>query len=128
MAIELQYLVWSVGLTLVQMVISVLTAIGKVGMPPLIGNREGLEPPEGLAGRARRAHYNMLESLAAFGLLIIVAVLAHRTDGMTALAAQLFFWARVAYAVVYLVGIPYLRTLVWSVGLVGIVMLFTRLI
>lgn len=128
MALELQYLVWTVALALVQMLISVLTAIGKVGMPPLLANREGLQLPEGLAGRARRAHFNMLESLAPFGLLVVVAVLAHRTNGVTSLAVQLFFWARVGYAVVYLVGVPYLRTLIWGVGLIGIVMLFARLI
>lgn len=128
MAIELQYLVWTVALALVQLLLEVVTSIGKVGLPPLAGNREGFVPPEGFAGRARRAYLNMLESLAPFGLLVLVAVLAHRTDGITALGVQVFFFARAAYAVVYLVGVPYLRTLVWGVGLAGMLLVFSRVI
>ena len=42
---------------------------------------------------------------------------------MTALGAQLFFWCRLAHAVVYIAGIPYLRTLAWLVSVVGMVMI-----
>jgi uncharacterized MAPEG superfamily protein len=128
MAVELQYLVWAVALALAQMLVAVLTAIGKVGMPPLLGNREGFTPPEGLAGRARRAYHNMLESLVPFGLLVLVAVAAGKTGPMTALGAEVFFFARVGYALVYLGGIPWLRTLVWGVGLIGILLVFSRVI
>ena len=47
---------------------------------------------------------------------------------MTQLGGQLFFWARVAYAVIYLVGIPYLRTLAWLVSVIGLVMIFLQLL
>ena len=45
---------------------------------------------------------------------------------MTVLGAQLFFWARLAYAVVYLAGIAWLRTAVWAVSMVGVVLLLQR--
>jgi len=43
----------------------------------------------------------------------------------TALGAQLYFWARVVYLPVYVVGIPYLRTLVWVVSLAGLLMVLS---
>lgn len=39
----------------------------------------------------------------------------------TALGAMLFFWGRVAHAVVYVAGIPYLRTAAFGVSLLGLV-------
>jgi uncharacterized MAPEG superfamily protein len=37
--------------------------------------------------------------------------------------ANLFFWARVIFWPVYLAGVPYLRTIVWTVGIVGLLMM-----
>ena len=42
--------------------------------------------------------------------------------------AQLFLWARLAYAVIYLAGIPYLRTAVWLVSIVGLVLIFLQVL
>jgi uncharacterized MAPEG superfamily protein len=52
----------------------------------------------------------MLEALAFFAALILVAQLAGKTNAATALGAQLFFWARLVYVPVYIIGIPWLRT------------------
>jgi uncharacterized MAPEG superfamily protein len=127
MTIELQMLVWSAALALVQMLVAVLGAQGQVGLPMLAGNRDQLPPITGWAGRARRAHINMLESLVLFAIVILVAHIAGRTDEMTALGSQLFFWGRVAYAIVYVVGFPWVRTLVWGVSVAGLVLILLRL-
>ena len=77
-------LVWSAALALVQMLIAVLGAMGQVGLTPLAGNREGLGEVTGWAGRARRAHLNMLESLAIFAIVVLVAHVSRpggRDDG-----------------------------------------------
>lgn len=47
---------------------------------------------------------------------------------MTLLGAQIFFWARLAYAFVYLAGIPWLRTGVWTVSVVGMALVFFALL
>jgi uncharacterized MAPEG superfamily protein len=39
------------------------------------------------------------------------------------MGATIFFWARLAYAVIYLIGIPWLRTLAWFVGVIGMAMI-----
>ncbi|HKU46246.1 MAG TPA: MAPEG family protein [Burkholderiales bacterium] len=125
---ELVWLVWAVALAVVQMLVALSAATLQVGLPALTGNREGLAPCTGLAGRAQRAHHNMLESLVLFAALVLVAVVAGKTNATTLLGAQLFFWARLAYAVVYVAGIPWLRTLVWLASMVGLVIIFVQLL
>ena len=125
---ELTLLVWAVLLAFVQMLIAVMGATLQVGLPALAGNREGLAPCTGWAGRAARAHHNMLENLVLFAALVLVAVAAGRTNSTTLLGAQLFFWARLAYALVYLAGIPWLRTALWLVSVVGLALIFSQIL
>jgi uncharacterized MAPEG superfamily protein len=128
MPIELKLLVWSIALTLIQAVIAVLGAMLVVGLPALAGNRENLPAIEGWGGRAQRAHRNMLENLVLFAALVLVAQLAGKLNATTALGAQLFFWGRLGYAAVYLIGIPWLRTGVWLVSIVGLILIFLQLL
>jgi|SRR5690349_9489540 len=128
MPTELMLLVWAVVLTFVQMLVAVSGATLQVGLPTLAGNREGLAACTGWAGRAQRAHHNMLESLVLFAALVLVAVVAQKTNSTTAAGAQLFLWARVAYAVIYVIGIPWLRTAVWFASVIGLVMIFSQLV
>ena len=125
---ELMLLVWSVLLAFVQMLIAVTGATLQVGLPTLAANREGLAPCTGWAGRAARAHRNMLESLVIFAALVLIAVAAGKTNATTLLGAQLFFWARLVYALVYLAGIPWLRTAVWLVSVVGLGLIFSQVL
>jgi len=125
---ELNLLVWATLLTLVQAVVAVQGALMQVGLPTLAGNREGLPEIKGWGGRAARAHRNMLENLVLFAILVIAAELAGKSNGTTLLGAQIFFWARVAYALVYIGGLPWIRTGVWAVSIVGLAMIFLQLI
>jgi len=125
---ELTLLIWSVGFTFVQMLVATIGAQLQVGLPMLTGNHERFPEITGWAGRARRAHYNMLENLVLFAALVLVAVIAGKTNNTTLMGAQLFFWARVAYAFVYWAGIPWLRTGVWAVSVVGLIMIFVQLV
>src|SRR5215468_7646522 len=72
MSLELMLLVWSIGLTFIQMLVAVTGAIMHFGLPDLAGNREGLPYATGWAGRAQRAHRNMLEHLVLFAVLVLV--------------------------------------------------------
>lgn len=127
MSIELKMLVWSCALTIVQMLVAALGAQMQVGLPPLAGNRDDMPPLTGFAGRAQRAHRNMLENLVLFAALVLVAQVAGKTNATTALGAQLFFWARLVYAPVYWAGVPWLRTGVWAVSLAGLLMILAQL-
>ena len=125
---ELQLLVWSVALTIVQMLFAVTGANTQIPLPTLANNRENLPELKGWAGRAQRAHRNMLENLPLFIGLVLVAHIAGRTNPMTLLGAQLFFWARLVYAIVYVVGIPWVRTAVWAVSAIGLILIFSQLL
>ena len=125
---ELMYLAWAVALTVVQMLIAVAGSASVVGLMPLFGNREGLPALTGWAGRAQRAHHNMLENLVLFGALVLIAVISQKTNNSTLLGAQLFLWARLAYAVIYVAGITYLRTLAWLISIIGLVIIFLQIL
>ena len=125
---ELTLLTCAVVLTLGQAVIAVTGALLQVGLPTLAGNREGMPEIAGWGGRAARAHRNMLENLVLFAALVLVAVAAGRTNAMTLLGAQIFVYARLAYAAVYIIGLPWIRTGVWAVSVVGLALIFLQTI
>lgn len=128
MSIELQILVCAVALTVIQLVVAVLGTILKAGLPWAAGNRDTAADLGGWAGRAHRAHRNMLENLVLFAALVLVAHAAGRENATTALGAQIFIWARAAYALIYLAGIPWVRTLAFGVSLIGLTMIFLQVI
>jgi uncharacterized MAPEG superfamily protein len=124
----MMYLVWTVALTFVLALTAVNGAMLQVGLPKLAGNREHMPEITGWAGRAIRAHRNMLESLVLFAILVLVAQIANIHTRMTLLGAQLFFWGRVAHAVIYIAGIAWARTIAWAVSVAGLVLLFTAVV
>ncbi|MEM9027057.1 MAG: MAPEG family protein [Pseudomonadota bacterium] len=128
MTLELQLLVWAVALTFVQAVLAVFGALFQVGFSALLGNRENLPEITGWGGRAIRAHRNMIENVVLFAVLVLTAHAAGRSNDMTVLGAQLFFWARVAYVPVYTIGIPVVRTAVWTASAAGLLLIFLQLV
>jgi uncharacterized MAPEG superfamily protein len=124
---ELIWLLWALALTFVQMLVAVSGATLQVGLPMLAGNRDAVPAFGGWVGRAQRAHRNMLESLLLFAALVLIAVVTNKTNSATLLGAQLFFWARLVYAFVYIAGIPWLRTAVWFVSVIGLIVIFVQL-
>lgn len=124
---DMYLLVWAVVLMFVQMLIALLGSMMQVGLLTLVGNREGFPELKGWAGRAMRAHRNMAENMVLFIPLVLVAVAATKTNSTTLLGAQIFFWARVVYAVVYLIGIPWVRTVTWFVSIIGLIIICSQL-
>lgn len=125
---ELTLLAWSVILAIVHMLVAVQGALNQVGLMTLVGNRENFPEILGWGGRAQRAAFNMVANLVLFTAVVLAVVAADRTNSMTLLGAQIFFWARVAYAVCYLGGIKWVRTLSWLVSVIGIVLILWQLL
>lgn len=92
------------------------------GLYVVAGNREDFPPGSGWIGRAHRAHLNMVENIVPFAVLVLAAAVAGKADAWTALGAQVFFYSRVAHAVVYIAGVPWVRTFAWIGGVVGMAM------
>ncbi len=78
--------------------------------------------------RADRTYLNAVEVFAPFAALVIVAQLAGKANAMTAFWTICFFWLRLAHAVVYLLGVPYVRTVIFTLGFVCVVGIFWELI
>ncbi len=124
---ELTLLAWSVVLAIVHMAISVHALVSTKGLMAAVGNRENLPELPGWAGRAVRANRNMAENLVLFAAAVLIAAVIGKSNSMTILGAQLFFWGRVAYAVCYLGGLKWLRTLSWTVSIVGVALILWQL-
>ena len=69
------------------------------------------ETPAPWAARAYRAHRNALESFAILAALVLTAHILNLGGGLVAQAAQFYFFARLAHYIVYVAGVPVLRTL-----------------
>ena len=78
--------------------------------------------------RADRTYLNAVEVFAPFAAQVIVAQLAGKANAMTAFWTICFFWLRLAHAVVYLLGVPYVRTVIFTLGFVCVVGIFWELI
>ena len=128
MSIELTLLIWSVALALVQVLVAFAGAMLEFGLPDTAGGREKPPPPDSFAGRAQRASQNMLESLVLFSALVLATELTNRNNASTELGAQVFFGARVVYAAIAMVGLPWLWTAVWCVSVAALLLVLAQLI
>lgn len=116
MSTELTYLVWVTVVTMVLWVPYVLDRFAVRGLTDTVGYPAEPKPQSAWAVRLMKAHGNAVENLVVFAALVLAAELAGATNGATATACVVFFWARLAHAVVYTLGIPWLRTLAFVVG------------
>ena len=128
MTTELKILGWSVALGLVYVFVAAGLATQQRGLKWNAGNRDGeVKPLTGAAARAGRASANFLETFPFFAAAVLAVVVARQNTPHTVLGAAVYFWARVAYLPIYIVGIPYLRTLVYGVSLWGLLQLIEAL-
>ncbi|MGY0611189.1 MAPEG family protein [Luteimonas sp. A501] len=128
MGTELQMLAWAIALGLVHLMLDAGMKTSERGLAWNASARDGQSKPLGpVAGRVNRSWQNFLETFPMFAAAVLAVVLAERTGDQTALGAQVYFWARVAYIPVYASGIPYVRSLIWGVSLVGILLVLVAL-
>ncbi len=103
----------------------VIERIGRVGFMSALGYSNygtgGFEQPEeqpaAWAKRAYAAHRNALESLPILAALVLTSHITTLAAATVVVAAKIYFFARLGHYVVYLLGIPVLRTLTFFVAL-----------
>ena len=125
---EMGYLALSAILLLVHLSVQSFTFKAQVGNRYTVGARDEGLMASGLAGRAERAFRNFLETFSAFAALAIAIEVTGKNDAWSAFGAALYFWTRVAFLPAYLAGLVWVRTLIWNVSAVGIVILIWRLL
>ena len=127
MSIELTMLCASVALLFVLVIIQATAGAQAQGALTMAGHRDNLGPPSVWQARTKRCVDNHREGLILFAPLILVAALTNTSGDLTIYGAQMFFYSRVAHAVVYLAGLPYIRPVFWTIGMIGIIMIFVAL-
>ena len=129
MTVELWILTLSVVLGIVQIVAASHAASLQRGYRWTASPRdEKVEPLRGVAGRLERALRNFLETFPLFAAVVLVAHLTDTHNALTEWGAQLYFWGRVAYVLFYAAGVPLIRSLVWNVATIGIVLVVAALL
>ncbi|AKK68241.1 MAPEG family protein [Xanthomonas translucens] len=129
MTIEIRMLAWAILLGIVQLLLAAAFVTAQRGLKWNAGARDAPQaPPAGVAGRLERALRNFLETFPMFAAAALAVVAMGKGSAHTALAAQLYFWARLAYVPLYAAGVPYLRSLVWAVSLWSILQLVWALL
>jgi uncharacterized MAPEG superfamily protein len=117
-----------VVLLLLQLFLQSIPATIEMGGDYKAGPRDEARALQGIfAGRADRAFRNLLETFPAFAALALALVVTGRNGGLGALGAEIWIAMRILYVPLYLVQIPYLRSLVWFVSIFALVAMLVRL-
>ena len=116
MKTELLYLTFVAVFTGLLWVPYILDRIAVRGLVDAVGYPENPKPQSAWAQRLMKAHGNAVENLVVFATLVLVAHAVGVTNAAIAGASVVYFWARVVHAVAYTFGVPWVRTLAFSVG------------
>jgi uncharacterized MAPEG superfamily protein len=98
------------------------------GLMEILGNRDRQRPLTVVGERAARALGNMQEALPVFLALALLNLIVGTAAATAIAGAWIFLVARVVYLPVYLAGVPVLRTLIWTGGWVGLLMMLIPLL
>ncbi|GLS35350.1 membrane protein [Mesorhizobium tianshanense] len=124
MSFELVMLAASCVLCLIQIIISSHAASLQRGYRWTASSRDAEMPPlTGVAGRLERALGNFLETFPVFVAAVLLVHVLGRESALSEWGAGLYLSARLVYLPLYAAGVPLLRSLVWNVAFVGIVLL-----
>jgi uncharacterized MAPEG superfamily protein len=80
--------------------------------------KPGDTPQSPWAMRLYFAHSNAVENLVVFAPLVLILDSLNVSTWATVIACAVFFWARLAHAILYALGVPVLRTVAFTVGFI----------
>ena len=129
MAVELKILALGALLLFIYIFVAIRFKTQQYGRKWNVGARdEALPPPSPMSGRAIRAQANLLETFPIAIVALLGVVIAERTSATTALGGWIWLGARTVYLPLYLAGVPVVRTMVWTVGMIGLGMVLWPLL
>jgi uncharacterized MAPEG superfamily protein len=128
MSLELTLLIWSVPLLFLHIGVQSGLMTRDAGKDYNAGPRDSEPALSPIAGRAKRALANYLETLPAFIILALAAHVTGTSNWMTQFGAIAYLAARVAYIPPYLGGVKYIRSLAYMIACAGLLMMFIALI
>jgi len=115
---ELLYLVYVTALTGLLWVPYVLDRLAVRGLLDTVGYPADPKPQSPWAQRLIKAHANAVENLVVFAALVLAAQAMGVASAAIGTAAVVYFWARVVHALAYALGVPWVRTLAFTVGFI----------
>ncbi|MBZ7923526.1 MAPEG family protein [Ensifer adhaerens] len=127
---EIWVLGWSVVLLVAHILVQALSLdlAGDLGVKYLLGPRDEQRVSKSIvAGRLLRSLRNMLETYPAFVALALALAVTGKTGGLGAVGAVTWILARVVYTGLYVAGIPVLRSIVWFVSIIALLLMVARL-
>jgi uncharacterized MAPEG superfamily protein len=119
MKTELLYLTLVTVLTGLLWLPYILDRVAVGGLADAVGYPAQPKPQSPWAQRLMKAHANAVENLVVFAALVLAAQAAGISNGTTATACIVYFWARVVHALAYTFAVPWVRTLAFAVGFVA---------
>ncbi|WP_277185107.1 MAPEG family protein [Caballeronia sp. BR00000012568055] len=129
MSFELTMLAWTLVLALVQVLLPAFVRNREVGLKYQMGPRDNATaPPTRIAGRLMRAQSNLFETLPIFAIAVLIVHVTGRENALTHYGALAYFVARLCYVPLYVLGVPFVRSLVWLISIVGIVQILVPII
>ncbi len=123
---ELLCLALATLLGLVQMSWAAIAARGQQGLAWARGPRDEPRPVTGVAARLDRAYANFMESYPLFAAAILMVLVSDTRGGLSEAGAIAYLAARVVYVPLYATGVPTVRTLVWFIGLIGLILVLIQ--
>lgn len=124
MTLDLTLLIWSTGLFGLYIGVQALLYRMQHGVEYAATGRDGEPAPNVMTARGNKALRNLLETYPVFAVLMVTNLLLPEPDVLTTWGAVVYLSARMAYLPLYISGVQYIRSLVWSVGAAGQIAMF----
>lgn len=129
MAIELRILAFGALLLFVHIFTATRFKTAQYGRKWNTSARDEALPPQSvITGRTVRAQANFEETLPIAIIALLGVVIADRTSEWTAIGGWIWLGARIVYLPLYAAGIPVIRTIVWTISMVGLGMVLWPLL
>lgn len=129
MATELTLLGYTLVLALIYIMAAAQARTKQYGASWNTGARDEAMPPlDPLPARLVRAQANLLETLPLFAAAVLAVVVSGRTGVLSEVGAWMYLVGRVVYLPLYALGVPVVRTLVWMIASLGMVLVLVQLL
>lgn len=125
---EVTMLGWSVLLLIVHILAQAGSLTRDGGLSYAMSARDGEVAISLLTRRLTSALRNFLETYTGFVALALALQVTGEADSLGGWGAILWFWSRVAYLPIAAFGIPVIRSVVWLLSLVGILLMLLALV
>lgn len=116
---ELMPLAWVSAFTALLWVPYVLNRMVVGGIGATVGYPAVPVPLSPWAQRLKAAHANAVENLVVFAALVLAAAMSGASAPVIEAAGWLYLWSRILHAVIYALGISWLRTIAFTGGFVA---------